>query len=367
MGRKIDPWLYPLPRSTMEEFVRRLFAPIEKGQSLVLLFEAKAGRRALSKFLIANFELFRRQIKKGVDHYSLYFIDPPEMAESSPLGYISLFYYEMTGCPPPLPSQYFDVFARVKEAIQKKVKEKELVFFLNQFDEIPFMDKTLANNLKALWQVDKNRVHYVFLPFDNIATPETIENYGELRETIMENVVRIPPLSEEDMEYIIARQGYFLGHRFSPPEIKAIKKISGGNPYIIKTACRIINQNKTTDPQSFLEQHYQIQLLKEEERGANRLLTINPKTGAIVQGEKPIPIRVSGKEYDLLITFLQNKGIILSRDKIADVLWGRNSFEKYSDWAIDQAIHQLRAKLALIGAEKNLETLRGKGYRYKDL
>lgn len=38
-----------------------------------------------------------------------------------------------------------------------------MVFFLGKFDELKFLDTILAHNLKALWEVDQKRVHFVFL------------------------------------------------------------------------------------------------------------------------------------------------------------------------------------------------------------
>lgn len=357
----------PLPQKTMETFVRLLFAPIEHGQSLVLLFRARAGRRALPKFLIANLELFKKEIKKGIENYAFYYIDPPELTEQTPLGYMTLFCQELASKDTSLPVSYPEAFKCVKELIAQKSKEKELVFFLNEFDEISFMNQNLANNLKALWQTNKTRIHFVFLPFEDISSKSLVQTYGQLSEVIMENTVSIPVLTDQDLEYIISRQEYFLKCKF-PHSVKlAIKTVSNGNPYLIKTACRIFSrENNINNPQKFLENHYQIKLLKDEEIGQNKPLEINPQTGILMQKGKTVELNLTGKEYDLLVAFIKQKNQILNRDFIAEILWGKDSYEKYSDWAIDQFVHQLRIKLAISGLDKNLQTIRGKGYRYLD-
>ncbi|MBM3209246.1 winged helix-turn-helix domain-containing protein [Candidatus Shapirobacteria bacterium] len=56
---------------------------------------------------------------------------------------------------------------------------------------------------------------------------------------------------------------------------------------------------------------------------------------------------------------------VISRDEIAEILWGKESYDKYSDWSIDQMISQLRKKLNQLGiSPKSLQTIRDRGYRW---
>ncbi|MCY6957289.1 response regulator transcription factor [Clostridium brassicae] len=72
-------------------------------------------------------------------------------------------------------------------------------------------------------------------------------------------------------------------------------------------------------------------------------------------------IYLSPKEFDLLVYFIKNKGIVLSREKILDSLWG---FDYYGDLrTVDTQIKRLREKLG----EKAylISTIRGKGYKFE--
>ncbi|HUW21852.1 MAG TPA: winged helix-turn-helix domain-containing protein [Candidatus Bathyarchaeia archaeon] len=361
-----QPFLFPLPRETMEKFVRLLFGPIEKGESLVLILKAKAGRRALPKFFIDNALLFKDQIRNDPGNYFFYYIDPPEMSEETPLGYLLLLYQALKPDSTLVPGSYFEILNLVKQAIKKKLQAREIVFFLNQIDELPFTDKTLFNNLKTLWQIDKRKIHFVFLPWDDISQPPLISDYGELAEAIMENLVEIPSLTPADISYVIKRQAYFLQTKFNQQQVETIKKVSQANPYLIKVAARLLAHNPDIKtPEVFLNNHYQIKLLKNESQRKINPLTVDPQSGVILQGKRPIDLSLTGKEYDILVFFLTHKNFPISRDKIAEVLWGKDSYEKYSDWAIDQLIHQLRNKLALVGVKENLVTVKGKGYCFK--
>ena len=57
---------------------------------------------------------------------------------------------------------------------------------------------------------------------------------------------------------------------------------------------------------------------------------------------------------------LQNKGKIVLRERLMELLWG--SDEAGSDWAFDSQINRLREKLKVLGiGERHLVTKRGKG------
>jgi DNA-binding response OmpR family regulator len=77
---------------------------------------------------------------------------------------------------------------------------------------------------------------------------------------------------------------------------------------------------------------------------------------AFVDG-KPITLR--SKEFALLSTFMQNPGIVLSREKLLELVWG---FDYYGETrTVDVHVNHLREKLS--GSDVNIETLRGAGYK----
>lgn len=64
-----------------------------------------------------------------------------------------------------------------------------------------------------------------------------------------------------------------------------------------------------------------------------------------------------------LLERLEAKNDIVSREEIASVLWDRQeSAQKYSDWAIDQAIHRLREKVLSSQLGYEIKTVKGRGF-----
>ncbi|MGL4391877.1 MAG: response regulator transcription factor [Fusobacteriaceae bacterium] len=73
-------------------------------------------------------------------------------------------------------------------------------------------------------------------------------------------------------------------------------------------------------------------------------------------------IDLSKKEYDLLLLLLNNIGIVLTREKILDMVWGTDYFS--GDRSVDVYISKLREKLPTL--TKSLKTLKGVGYKLEE-
>lgn len=75
------------------------------------------------------------------------------------------------------------------------------------------------------------------------------------------------------------------------------------------------------------------------------------------------PLKLTGKEYDLLKYFLHNREQILTRDQIFDRVWGIDSEANYG--IVDLYVHYLRKKLADHGCDHYIRTIRNVGYILK--
>jgi len=94
-------------------------------------------------------------------------------------------------------------------------------------------------------------------------------------------------------------------------------------------------------------------------------LTFNDETSAISYNGKSLEENFTRQEYTLLSSLLKAKGTLLTKEGIGEALWGDNSYEQYSDWAIDQLMSKLRKKLKNLGVSAEIVTLRGRGYVLK--
>jgi len=71
------------------------------------------------------------------------------------------------------------------------------------------------------------------------------------------------------------------------------------------------------------------------------------------------PVKLRTKEFALLSTLAQNPGVVLSREKLLDLVWG---YDYYGETrTVDVHVNHLREKIA--GSSTQIETIRGMGYR----
>jgi len=92
-------------------------------------------------------------------------------------------------------------------------------------------------------------------------------------------------------------------------------------------------------------------------------LEYNVQRGAILLHGKPIDEHFTHQEHQVLLEFFMKPDVIITRDELGIALWGTESYDKYSDWAIDQLMSKLRKKIKDLGATTKLLTLRGRGYK----
>jgi len=90
--------------------------------------------------------------------------------------------------------------------------------------------------------------------------------------------------------------------------------------------------------------------------------TLDLKKLELTRGDKSVAL--SGREAKLFQLFISHPGEVLSRDQLLNEVWG---YQYYGTTrALDQAIVQLRKKLADVGADpKQIATVHTVGYRWE--
>ena len=87
-------------------------------------------------------------------------------------------------------------------------------------------------------------------------------------------------------------------------------------------------------------------------------ITIDENQHTVFAGSQQIFLTV--KEFDLLVLLIKNRGNVLTREHLLESVWGLSS--EIESRTVDVHICTLRAKLGEY--EKNIETIRGVGYKF---
>ena len=91
-------------------------------------------------------------------------------------------------------------------------------------------------------------------------------------------------------------------------------------------------------------------------------LTVDTSTNTTIANGKEVDLL--GKEFDLLVYFLQNQNVILPKSQIFDRIWGFDSDTTIS--VVEVYVSKIRKKLKGTTFAKNLQTLRSVGYILKN-
>ncbi len=87
--------------------------------------------------------------------------------------------------------------------------------------------------------------------------------------------------------------------------------------------------------------------------------TVQIDTEKHIVTEEEIEIEMSKKEFDLMLYLIENRGIVVTREKILDKIWSSNYYS--GDRTVDVYIAKLREKLKSIS--KDIKTVKGVGYK----
>lgn len=93
-------------------------------------------------------------------------------------------------------------------------------------------------------------------------------------------------------------------------------------------------------------------------------IEINPDTRDVSVEEKQLILTV--KEYELLLYFISNKNRVLTKQNIAEHLWGDNVDFLDSFDFVYQHIKNLRKKITEAGGSDYIKTIYGLGYKFSD-
>jgi DNA-binding response OmpR family regulator len=68
------------------------------------------------------------------------------------------------------------------------------------------------------------------------------------------------------------------------------------------------------------------------------------------------------KEFDLLVYFMRNPGVVLTRDRLLSSVWGH---EFVGERTVDAHVRRVRAKLERVHAADPIRTVHGVGYAFE--
>ncbi|MGI5825864.1 MAG: winged helix-turn-helix domain-containing protein [Patescibacteria group bacterium] len=352
------------------------------------------------------------------DHIFVY-VNENELIENTPEAYFELINYSFFANKK---QEKKHPFFLLKEKTSYFIEKNcHVIFILSpQFDNLD-LPLTFFNNLHSLWQLNRTKIHFIFVITKNIIE-NNLDKYGELKKPLCENIIYFPLTSVQDKEVMANNLCKRYHYSISRNLIKTAQKLSGGHPALMKSCLEYLNKNKSSEgiAELLMEQKevnaifddiwrslwdedrkileklveetnktikvsnnlIKLGLVKSQKekteifspllkiylkrkKPEENALSIDFEKNEILINGAPPKIKITLSEHRLLLAFLKGKNEVITRDKISEILWGNKAFDKYSDWAIDQSISLLRKKLKSLGiSPQAIQTIKGRGYRF---
>lgn len=284
---------------------------------------------------------------------------------------------------------------------------------------------SLANKIDTLRQVNPMKISLAFFCEEEFSDSQISDLKG-LSLIFRQNFVYGKNVSfdEESAQRLFQNQAKWNKFKFSKNLIRKAVKLSSGDPYVMKfIATKAISDDKfapklisaKTIPESYkvidsqwLNTRYQIIIkclrkesitclqkenfknptefllntglirkegniftvinplfqhyIESEKHSFDKITILSPKDTTITQRE--LKKTLTAKEL-LLLNLLKEEGSnLVTREKIAETMWGDKWEENYSDWAIDKLVSNLRKKLEKLKYPGVIKVLKGKGIMF---
>lgn len=395
-------------------FEKQLLTPLLRGENVTVVWVPHGGIRTKMKFFMENADYFGLN---KIGKYKIAYINPYEMIESTPGEYFRLMINSLGET---VEMENKNSLLSLKEKIANLLNfHNHIIFIFGEFNKVNFSSQ-FYNNLFGLYQLNRAKIHYVFNLSQDIL-PWEIDKYDQLLPLLEQNKIYFPLSQEADSWFMLNK--FIEQYPCSVAESLMAMEMAGGHPSLLGACLRFLNLNPLKERETVIEslskqtvvkiilediwrvlgeeeKNFLVQLvggslsrdskipiyLKEtqivrtnngqlvlfsplfarfvERKQKRKQLSLDPKSNQILIGGLPAQ-SVSFSEYQLLKTFLKNPNKIISRDMLAEVLWQENSYEKYSDWAIDRLAYRLRKKLQEWNIPpSSIQTVKGRGYRW---
>jgi hypothetical protein len=360
---KID-YSCPLPEEKLIERFKPVFSKLEKHQSATLLALPYTGRTSNLRFILSNKKVLNKLDFSMKDKIiSLIDIDKTngtyesfmsEIIESLTQTNISTDIFKDSYL---LNKELFKIICNLttkKEVVLILTLNQKSISFSSDIDRLITQSQKTTNKfpLTILWSID-TEVYRKYIKSHPSST------FGQ-------NLFIFPTFNKTETDYSIKR--ILLSKSIEKFEnFKNSFEKTAGIAGLFHTFTNIndIDLYKQELVQKIFK--YLNEEIKNNKVSIDKLITDQAKELITKKNDNSInykSIKLIGsptaQEINLLNSLLKIEAP-LSRDGIAQILWGKNWNSKYSDWAIDKAISRLRKKI--IGNEIKILTIKNYGYQ----
>jgi len=382
---------YPLPPENLIKRYKGVFDGVARGQNTLLIGLPFSAKAAWLKFILYFDQNF---LKKFIDPAKFKFIEIDDPNLNS-LQLINVLQNKLNPDSQPTLSDYFLQLSVLEETLKNYQSDKRLVIFLPRAEEMFNLDTKTIDLVSRLIKVRRtppnNLITLILGGHPTLLEQSSNDIFRPLWPFISENTQFAPLMAPEECSYTKKRMEHFNDKKYSPVQESLATELSGGNVLLFQTllpmsqadlkSIRRYRNHTSVDhivqtvwekiPSAarknwnakFIASYPFLKDLNLTENSQIRLPLLPPTIShqETDQGTKEKIPQLTAQEKLIFDHLNDRSDEVISRDELAQVIWGKLWQEKYSDWAIDRSISKLRNKL--YQTTLSIIALRGRGYR----
>jgi hypothetical protein len=377
---------YPLSSQNLHTRYDPVFAALKKGLSVNLIGLPLSARSGYLKFIL---EYDRNFLRTFIDPETYHFVilDNPDLSADQLVASLAAQIIAQNFVPNQLKQELENrlkiadphlTLISIKSALSAVYPAKKLVIILYETEKILKDRPQSITFLAQIWNHNRNQPHsqvsFIFIGSPLLLETKLNPPWLPIRPALEEQTVFFPLFDHQELTYLRHRLE-FLSRNSIPNAIhKIAARLSAGHTVLYRLLSHLslseLNQLSVTHSHpavsgilSEIWAGFPYLTRQNYRPGCEYFIPLLPPpihTTEVISPTTSLPSLTS--QQKLIFDFLSSRpGLVVNREEVAHCLWGKLWQEKYSDWAIDQAVSKLKKKL--IGSRFSLLTLRNRGYQ----
>lgn len=362
-----DKLMYPIPKEKLLARFGPIFKKLSEGYSATLLALPHTGRTSHLRFISSQTSLLK---ELGItEKHLVCFIE----VDKTPTFEAFLFEIrEVLLAHTPnknISGISTDSYLLANELIKicsQISKERKLIFVVTIKERV----LTFSGEIDTLFvQIQKGAANHPVTLLWSFDT-HTFRNYspGHLSSTVHDNIFYFPTFDKKETDHSIRRFARIKGKIFKKDSLSNSLSETGGiaaffHDFVNKEAGNTIPNTLLQKVVDDLKSEIEINKTSITNLATSFALDFVKQKSVTSIGLGDITFRTNPVAQEILLIQRLTKDVNtpVSRDDIAQILWGKAWQNKYSDWAIDKAISRLRKNIAT--PQYRLITIKNLGYQ----
>lgn len=397
MNVGIDPF-YPLPLKDLHTRYDPVFSGFKRGLSSTLIGLPENHRSSFLKFILNyDSQILRTFIEPS---YRFIMIDESLSSAEHLVRLISYKFLELNTLPDEDKSELQSMLSSndslftliILEKMIKKLSKIKIVIVLYNLDEMITKDQTIIDILAKIWNVGRTPpepiIHFCFIGSPILLEDMHTTRWSHLVGALEENICYFSTFNKEETNYMRKRFEVLWDKKINQKGHDVAFELSGGHGVLYRSlinllpedlaiaykekwhasisgvAERVWNSLSLNLKQNICSGKTLDSLSGFEKTIASEILNIQVLPPKLKRQNTNLPDDILlTAQQKLVLEYLKSQSDkVIARDELAQTMWGKLWEKKYSDWAIDKCINDLKKKLQ--GTKIDIITIRNRGFKY---